>query len=64
MIMNGLKIDDVGFGGNGVGRAEGKVYFVPFTIDGEEVTVEIFKQKKNFAEARLLSVEMVSPHRV
>ena len=63
-MLNGLKIDDVGFGGNGVGRSGGKVLFVPFTIDGEEVTVEITKQKKNFAEARLLSVETASPHRV
>jgi len=61
--MTGLKIEDVGFGGNGVGRSEGKVFFVPFTIDGEEVSVRITKQKKNFAEAQLLSVDIPSSFR-
>ena len=59
-----MKIEDVGFGGNGVGRNGGKVYFVPFTIDGEEVTVQVTKEKKNFAEAQLLSVDIPSPFRV
>ena len=63
-MITGLKIEDVGFGGNGVGRSDGKVFFVPFTIDGEEVTVRVTKQKKNFAEAQLLSIETQSPFRV
>src|SRR5438445_110939 len=29
-----LKIEDVAFGGKGVGRENGKAVFVPFTIDG------------------------------
>ena len=62
--MNGLKIEDVGFGGNGVGRNGGKVYFVPFTIDGEEVTVQVTIEKKNFDAAQLLSVVIPSPFRV
>jgi 23S rRNA (uracil1939-C5)-methyltransferase len=64
MIINGLKIDDIAFGGKGVGRSGGKVVFVPFVIDGEEVSVRVVKQKKNFAEAELLAVEKASPHRV
>ena len=63
-MITGLKIEDVAFGGNGVGRSGGKVIFVPFTIDGEEVAAGIIKQKKNFAEAELLSVDKPSPHRV
>lgn len=64
MLINGLKINDVAFGGNGVGRSGGKVVFVPFTIEDEEVAVQITRQKKNFAEAELLAVEKPSPHRV
>ena len=59
-----LEIHDVAFGGKGVARHEGKVYFVPFTIPGEKVTVRVTKQKKNFAEADLIAVEVASPDRV
>lgn len=59
-----LEIHDVAFGGKGVARHEGKVYFVPFTIPGEKVTARVTKQKKNFAEADLVSVEEASPDRV
>lgn len=59
-----LRIEDVAFGGKGVGRAAGKAVFVPFTIAGEEVSARIFRQKKTWAEARLVSVEKASEHRV
>ena len=59
-----LQIDDVAFGGNGVGRSEGKAVFVPFTIDGERVAARVVRQKKNFAEAELEHVAEPSPHRV
>ncbi len=29
-----LKIEDVAFGGKGVGREQGKAVFVPYTIEG------------------------------
>ena len=51
-----LQIEDVAFGGNGVGRSEGKAVFVPFTIDGERVAARIVREKKNFAEAELREV--------
>lgn len=61
-----LTIDDVAFGsGEGVGRANGDfVVFVPFTVPGEEVAVELVEVKKNFARARLLEVVRPSPDRV
>src|SRR5207245_6659780 len=58
-----LQIDDVAFGGNGVGRANGKVVFVPFTIDGERVRARIVREKKQFAEAELDEVLERSPQR-
>jgi 23S rRNA (uracil1939-C5)-methyltransferase len=51
-----LKIEDVAFGGKGVGRENGKAIFVPFTIDGERVSARIVREKKSFAEAELLDV--------
>ncbi len=59
-----LKIDDIAFGGNGVGRDEGKAVFVPFTIDDEVVSAEIMREKKRFAEARLNDLIQPSAHRV
>ncbi len=59
-----LTIDDIAFGGKGVGRADGKVVFVPFTIPGEQVDVQVVTQKKKFAEARLVSIQKSSPTRV
>ncbi len=59
-----LQIDDIAFGGKGVGRVEGKAVFVPFTIAGERVTAAIVREKKSFAEAELIRVEDPSPERV
>jgi tRNA/tmRNA/rRNA uracil-C5-methylase (TrmA/RlmC/RlmD family) len=59
-----LVIDDIAFGGKGVGRAEGKAVFVPFTIEGERVTVRVVREKKSFVEAELVRVTEASAQRV
>ena len=59
-----LTINDVAFGGKGVGRADGLAVFVPFTIPGEEVTVHVTRKKKNYAEAALVSIDTPSEDRV
>lgn len=59
-----LQIHDMAFGGKGVARHDGKVFFVPFTIPGETVTARVVRQKKNFGEADLVAVEVASPDRV
>ena len=59
-----LKIEDVAFGGKGVGRAGGKAVFVPFTIDGESISAHIVREKKQFAEAEIVEVKQNSSHRV
>ncbi len=59
-----LTIDDIAFGGKGVGRADGKAVFVPFTIEGEEVAARVVRKKKSFAEAELVNVLNPSPERV
>ena len=59
-----LTVNDIAFGGKGVGRADGLVVFVPFTIPGERVEVEIVRRKKNYAEGDLVEVETPSPDRV
>src|SRR6059058_613894 len=59
-----LKIEDVAFGGKGVGRESGKAVFVPYTIEGETVSAEIVREKKQFSEAELVEVKQSSPDRV
>ncbi|HUZ06640.1 MAG TPA: class I SAM-dependent RNA methyltransferase [Candidatus Paceibacterota bacterium] len=59
-----LTIHDIAFGGEGVGRIDDFVVFVPFVIVGEIVEAEITEVKKNFARAKLLRVEKPSPDRV
>jgi tRNA/tmRNA/rRNA uracil-C5-methylase (TrmA/RlmC/RlmD family) len=59
-----LTIHDIAFGGEGVGRVDDFVVFVPFVLVGEAVAAEITEVKKNFARAKLLRVETVSPERV
>ena len=59
-----LKIQDIAFGGKGVGREQGKAVFVPYTIEGETVSAEIVREKKQFAEAELVDVKESSPDRV
>src|SRR6478672_5006262 len=59
-----LKIEDVAFGGKGVAREHGKAVFVPYTIEGETVSAEIVREKKQFTEADLIDVKQSSPNRV
>lgn len=59
-----LDITDVAFGGEGVGRHEGFVVFVPFVITGEKVQARITEIHKHFARAELIEVIKTSPHRI
>ncbi|MEY2467041.1 MAG: rRNA (uracil1939-C5)-methyltransferase [Verrucomicrobiota bacterium] len=59
-----LKIHDIAFGGEGVGRVDDFVVFVPFVIVGEEVEVELTEVKKNFARGKLMCVIQASSERV
>lgn len=60
-----VKIHDVAFGGDGVGRLpDGRVVFVPRTLAGETVRLRIGRERKGFSEADLVEVLTPSPHRV
>ncbi len=58
-----MTIDDIAFGGEGVGRVNDFVVFVPFVLVGEVVEAEIIEVKKHFARAKLVHVEKPSPER-
>ena len=59
-----LTIEDIGFGGEGVGRMGEFVVFVPFVAPGETVEVELTEVKKRFGRARLIHMLEASPERV
>lgn len=59
-----VEISDVAFGGDGVGRVDGWVVFVPFVLPGERVRVRVVKRKPRFAFAELVEVIEASPERV
>jgi tRNA/tmRNA/rRNA uracil-C5-methylase (TrmA/RlmC/RlmD family) len=59
-----LQITEVGFGGDGVARHEGKVWFVPLTLPGETVWARAREVKKSFVRGELVSVQQRSPQRV
>jgi len=59
-----LEITDVGFGGDGVGRVDGRVWFVPFVLPGERVLARSRQVKKDFVRADLVEVLEPSAARV
>ncbi len=59
-----IKIDSVAFGGEGVGRVDNFVVFVPFSATGDELEIEITQLKKKFVRGRILKMIKESPLRV
>jgi tRNA/tmRNA/rRNA uracil-C5-methylase (TrmA/RlmC/RlmD family) len=59
-----LDIRTIAFGGDGIGRVDNFVVFVPFVLEGERVEVEIVEVKKRYATADLVRVITSSPRRV
>lgn len=58
-----LTIDSLAFGGSGVGRRDGKVIFVPGAFPGDVALVKLVKNRKNFGEAAVESIQTPSPLR-
>jgi 23S rRNA (uracil1939-C5)-methyltransferase len=59
-----VRISDLSWGGSGIGRIEGKVVFVPHTLPGEVVQVELIHSKKNFSQGKLIRILEPSPDRI
>jgi 23S rRNA (uracil1939-C5)-methyltransferase len=59
-----LTIDDLAFGGEGVGRADGYVVFVPGGVPGDRLRVRLEQARSRFGRGAIEAVEAPSPHRV
>jgi len=58
-----IKIENVAFGGDGIGRLDQMVVFVPYTVDGDIVRIEIAEVRKRYAKGILIEILKPSPHR-
>jgi 23S rRNA (uracil1939-C5)-methyltransferase len=59
-----LEIIDLNTDGDGVGRHEGRVVFVPNTVTGDRLTAKIVQSKAKFARGKLEKLLNSSPHRI
>jgi 23S rRNA (uracil1939-C5)-methyltransferase len=59
-----VELTDLAYGGDAVGRYEGRVLFVPGGIPGERVCVEIVEERRGHARAELLEILRAAPERV
>src|SRR5437879_11710866 len=59
-----LAIDDLAFGGEGVGRVQGYVLFVRGAVPGDRLRVRIVEARSRFGRAVIESLEAPSPDRV
>lgn len=59
-----IKIEKIVSDGRGIGRFEGKVFFVNKVIPDEIVEVKPINEKKNFTEGEIVSIVKKSPYRI
>ena len=54
-----ITIDNIAYGGYGVGRIDGKAVFVDYGIPGDILEIEIYDDRKNFSFAK--NIEVLKP---
>ena len=53
-----IQIDSLAFGGEGVGRIDGMVAFVPFAVEGETMEIEIVEVKKKYCRGKEIQLTL------
>lgn len=59
-----ITLTDMAYGGDAVGKHQGRIVFVPLGLPGEVVTVTLVETHASYARGRLLDVEFPSRQRV
>jgi 23S rRNA (uracil1939-C5)-methyltransferase len=59
-----LEISDFAESGDGIGKYEGCVVFVPNAVPGDRLNAKIIYLKSNLAHAQIVNLELASIHRV
>lgn len=57
------KINKIAFGGDGILKHEGFVFFVPYAAPGDELQIQIDKLKKNYGHGTIQKIESMSTSR-
>lgn len=63
-VIENIQIIDIAEEGKGVGKHEDLVLFIEKAIPGDTVDVNVYKKKKNFAEAKISRLISPSEHRI
>ncbi len=58
-----IAIERIAFGGSGIGFLDGRVAFVPGTVDGDVVEIEITEVRKRYVRGRITKILKQSDHR-
>ena len=61
--IENILVTDIAEGGKGVGKSDDLVLFIEKAVPGDIVDVELYKKKKNFAEAKVTRLVEPSEHR-
>lgn len=59
-----LDITDLSHTGDGIGKLDGKVVFVPNTVTGDRALVRLIKVKKQYAYGKVKELLIASPYRI
>lgn len=59
-----LDIHDLSSDGNGVGRIDNQVVFIPDTVNGDRLSARLVRVKKKHSEGKLEKLITPSPHRI
>ncbi|HZK19838.1 MAG TPA: TRAM domain-containing protein [Treponemataceae bacterium] len=62
--MNTIITDKIVFGGDCIGKIDGKTVFVSGALPGETVEIKIITQKKDYDKARVVHIVKPSKHRI
>ncbi len=59
-----VEIEDMGTGGEGIGKVDGYALFIKDAVIGDVVEAKVMKAKKNYGYARLMHIILPSKVRV
>ena len=59
-----ITVEKLAFGGNGVGRINGKICFVPCSCPGDELLVRVTVEKRSYLTAGIVEIISPGPDRV
>ncbi len=59
-----VEIEKLSFGGDGIARKDGLVYFIPLSAPGDLLKVQTTEKKKNFTRAEIKEILQAGPSRI